>query len=112
MIEEKSLPALEAPSKGAIVKATVIALAVALLLLVTTVLPAEYGIDPLRTGALLGLTGLSKVSDTATGGAQHRYRLEFTRCNPGSIKLTPRTWVWLRARESRSNITCRKARLW
>jgi hypothetical protein len=68
MIEEKSLPALEAPSKRAIVKATVIALAVALLILVTTVLPAEYGIDPLRTGALLGLTGLSKTSETATGG--------------------------------------------
>ncbi len=68
MIEEKSLPALEAPSKGAIVKATVIALAVALLILFTTVLPAEYGIDPLRTGAALGLIGLSKASDTATAG--------------------------------------------
>jgi hypothetical protein len=68
MIEEKSLPALEAPSKGAIVKATVIALAVALLILFTTVLPAEYGIDPLRTGAMLGLIGLSKASDTATAG--------------------------------------------
>ena len=68
MIEEKSLPALEAPSKGAIVKATVIALAVALLILFTTVLPAEYGIDPLKTGALLGLTGLSKTSETDTGG--------------------------------------------
>ena len=68
MIEEKSLPALETPSKGAIVKATVIALAVALLILFTAVLPAEYGIDPLRTGAALGLIGLSKASDTATAG--------------------------------------------
>jgi hypothetical protein len=68
MIEEKSLPALETPSKGAIVKATVIALAVALLVLFTAVLPAEYGIDPLKTGAALGLIGLSKASDTATAG--------------------------------------------
>jgi len=68
MIEEKSLPALETPSKGAIVKATVIALAVALLILFTAVLPAEYGIDPLKTGAALGLIGLSKTSDTATAG--------------------------------------------
>jgi len=68
MIEERSSPALEAPSKGAIVKATVIALAVALLILFTAVLPAEYGIDPLRTGAALGLIGLSKASDTAAAG--------------------------------------------
>jgi hypothetical protein len=68
MIEEKSLPAVEAPSKSAIVKATFIALAVALLILFTTVLPAEYGIDPLKTGKALGLTGLSKVADTTAAG--------------------------------------------
>jgi hypothetical protein len=68
MTEAKSLPAFSAPSKGAIVKATVIALAVALVILFTTVLPAEYGIDPLKTGALLGLTGLSKAAETSTAG--------------------------------------------
>jgi hypothetical protein len=68
MIQEKNLPAVEVPSKGKIVKATAIALAVALVILFTVVLPAEYGIDPLKTGALLGLTGLSKAADTATGG--------------------------------------------
>jgi len=68
MIEEKSLPAVEAPSKSAIVKATFIALAVALLILFTTVLPAEYGIDPLRTGKALGLLGLSQAADTTAAG--------------------------------------------
>ena len=68
MIEEKHLPAVEAPSKGAIVKATLIALAVALVILFVAVLPAEYGIDPLKTGKALGLTGLSKASDTSTSG--------------------------------------------
>ena len=68
MIEEKNLPAVEARSKGAIVKATIIALAVALLILFTTVLPAEYGIDPLKTGKALGLTGLSKAADTTAAG--------------------------------------------
>jgi hypothetical protein len=62
MIEPK------APSKSAIVKATVIALAVALLILFTAVLPAEYGIDPLKTGKAFGLIGLSKATDTATAG--------------------------------------------
>lgn len=50
-----------APSKGALAKATGIALVVALLLLFTAVLPAEYGYDPLKTGALLGLTGIAKA---------------------------------------------------
>jgi len=68
MIEEKSLPAVETPSKGAIGKASLIALAVALLILFTTVLPAEYGIDPLKTGAALGLLGLSKAGDTTAAG--------------------------------------------
>jgi hypothetical protein len=64
MMEEKDLPKIEAPSRKAIAKATGIALAVALLLLFTAVLPAEYGVDPLKTGAALGLTGLSKSGDT------------------------------------------------
>jgi hypothetical protein len=68
MIEEKSPPAVEAPSKAAIVKATGIALAVALLILFTAVLPAEYGIDPLKTGAALGLTGLAKTASTTAAG--------------------------------------------
>jgi hypothetical protein len=55
-------PAVEIPSTKAIIKATVLALAVALVVLFTAVLPAEYGIDPLRTGALLGLTGISKAA--------------------------------------------------
>lgn len=43
----------------ALIKATTIALAVASLLLVTVVLPAEYGIDPLGTAGPLGLSALS-----------------------------------------------------
>jgi hypothetical protein len=68
MIEEKNLPAVEARSKVAIVKATIIALAVALVILFTAVLPAEYGIDPLKTGKALGLLGLSKAADTTAAG--------------------------------------------
>ena len=65
MIEQKDLSAVEAPSKERILKATGIAIAVALLLLFTVILPAEYGIDPLRTGAALGLTGISKAVEAA-----------------------------------------------
>ncbi len=58
--EQKVAPEMKAPSRKAIAKATGIALAVALFLLFTAVLPAEYAIDPLKTGAALGLTDLSK----------------------------------------------------
>jgi hypothetical protein len=53
-------PNINAPSKTALAKATGIALLIALLLLFTVVLPAEYGFDPLKTGRVLGLTGISK----------------------------------------------------
>jgi len=69
MTEEHSLPLVEPHSAGAIVKATLIALAVALVILFTAVLPAEYGIDPLRTGKALGLLGISKASDNGAGTA-------------------------------------------
>src|SRR5215469_12060564 len=55
---------VEAPSKKKILKATAIAFAVALLLLFTVILPAEYGIDPLKTGAALGLTGIAKATES------------------------------------------------
>jgi hypothetical protein len=56
----------EAPSKKTIAKATGIALIVALAILFTAVLPAEYGIDPLKTGALLHLTDLAKPTEPAS----------------------------------------------
>jgi hypothetical protein len=54
-------PAEAAPSTGALAKAAIVALVVAIVILVTIVLPAEYGIDPLGTGASTGLIGLSQT---------------------------------------------------
>ena len=48
-----------------LVKATLIALLLAGIVLITVVLPAEYGIDPLGTGELLGLAGLSSSGPQA-----------------------------------------------
>jgi hypothetical protein len=47
------------PTKAALFRSMLIALAVAAVLLVTVVLPAEYDIDPLGTGRLLGLVVLN-----------------------------------------------------
>jgi len=62
MVEQNDLQQVQAPSRKAIAKATGIALIVALVILFAAVLPAEYGIDPLKTGAALHLTDLAKTS--------------------------------------------------
>ena len=61
MSESKDAAAMQAPSKGQILKATLLAIVVAMVISFTVVLPAEYGIDPLHTGAALGLLTLSKT---------------------------------------------------
>jgi hypothetical protein len=48
------------PSTRTLAVTTVIALVVAAAILITTVLPAEYGIDPLGTGEALGLTAIAR----------------------------------------------------
>lgn len=52
-------PAL--PSARALLRSTVIALAIAASLLLTVVLPAEYGIDPTGVGRVLGLTQMGEI---------------------------------------------------
>ena len=59
----------ELPSKEKINRAALIAAGVAAVLLVTTVLPAEYGYDPTGAGRALGLTpmGEMKQKEAAAG---------------------------------------------
>jgi hypothetical protein len=49
------------PTSKQLIRSTVIAMIVAALLLMTTVLPGEYGIDPTGAGEVLGLTDMGKV---------------------------------------------------
>lgn len=53
--------ASELPSTGKLLKSTGIAAVIASALLVTVVLPAEYGVDPTRVGSLLGLTEMGRI---------------------------------------------------
>jgi hypothetical protein len=53
--------ASELPSTGRLLKSTGIAVVFASALLVTVVLPAEYGVDPTRVGSLLGLTEMGRI---------------------------------------------------
>jgi hypothetical protein len=53
--------AAELPSTAKLLKSTGVAAAVASALLVTVVLPAEYGVDPTRIGSVLGLTEMGRI---------------------------------------------------
>jgi len=70
MSEQIDVQQVQPPSKKSIARATGIALIVALVLLFTAVLPAEYGIDPLKTGAALHLTDLAKTAPPAPDSKQ------------------------------------------
>ena len=50
-----------APTSRQLIRSTLLAVVVAALLLVTCVLPAEYGVDPTGVGRLLGLTQMGEV---------------------------------------------------
>jgi hypothetical protein len=59
-MSENSAVLIEGHSKQQILRATAVAILVALAIFFVAVLPAEYGIDPLHTGAALGLMNLAK----------------------------------------------------
>lgn len=59
----------EPPSRKKIMVGTIVAIIVASVLLVTAILPAEYGIDPLGIGRALGLTAVFEAG-TAAAPAQ------------------------------------------
>lgn len=49
------------PSTAKLIRSTIIAGVASLVILVTIVLPSEYGIDPTRVGSLLGLTPMGEI---------------------------------------------------
>ena len=75
-----------ASSVRQIMVATVVAILVATLLLVAVILPAEYGIDPLGTGATLGLLGLAQDRPVALHSDE--YRLD-----SADLVVGPYDWV-------------------
>lgn len=62
--------ASELPSTGKLLKSTGIAAAIAAALLVTIVMPAEYGIDPTRVGSVFGLTEMGRIKVQLAAEAQ------------------------------------------
>lgn len=76
----------KAVSPRRIALAALAAFLTALLLFVTAVVPAEYGIDPLGTGQLFGLLALAQVPAITTESSE--YRLD-----AAELELAPSEWV-------------------
>lgn len=88
----------ELPSSRALLRSTIIALGVALLLLVTVVLPAEYGVDPTGVGRVTGLKRMGEIkmalareaaaADAATASATASATATATREVPSVVAAT------------------------
>ena len=63
-------------SKRKIIIATIFSLLVAAIILMTTILPAELNIDPLGTGKLLGIAGMSEEQQTV--GALNKQNIKYS----------------------------------
>ena len=89
MEEQIHAPAVEElPSKRQLNRATLAAAGVAAVLLVTTVLPAEYGVDPTGIGRVLGLTPMGEIKrDAATVESEAAPAAETAEADNGDILL-------------------------
>jgi len=96
------------PSTRRLLISTAIALAAAILILVAIVLPAEYAVDPLRVGRLLGLTAMAeakggvaaRAGNLSQGGAadvMHAHPRKFY-TGRVEIKVNPREELEYKAR--------------
>src|SRR5687768_609007 len=91
MEEPIHAPAIdELPSKRQLNRATLIAAGVAAVVLVTTVLPAEYGVDPTGIGRVLGLTPMGEMKrDAAAAPEAEPATATETAADNGDITLDP-----------------------
>lgn len=64
------------PTSGQLVRSTLLALVLAATLLITCVLPAEYGIDITGVGRPLGLTAMGEYKRAALAEAEMRAAAE------------------------------------
>ena len=66
-MNDASIQQVKQPTTAQLLKASAIALLVAVIILLTAVLPAEFGKDPTGIGAALGLTALYSAHEQVSG---------------------------------------------
>ncbi len=68
----------ELPSSSQLLRSTIIAALSAAVILVTVILPAEYGIDPTGAGSVLGLTEMGEIKRELSDEAANDHRTDGT----------------------------------
>ncbi|MCY7345454.1 MAG: hypothetical protein LH614_04465 [Pyrinomonadaceae bacterium] len=79
---------VELPSGKQLLRSTIIAVIIAAVLLVTIVLPAEYGIDPTRIGRVFGLTQMGEIKMTLAREAEQERANTVSTSQPTESKTT------------------------
>lgn len=79
----------ELPSAGQLLRSTVIAALIAAGLLVTAVLPAEYGIDPTGIGRVLGLTPMGEIKMALAAEAAAERAVPATQKPQSTVRTPP-----------------------
>lgn len=75
------------PSSQQLVKSTVISVVAAAALLVTVVMPSEYGIDPTGVGSVMGLTEMGEIKTQLAEEAELDRQNSVT--TPTPLQTTP-----------------------
>jgi len=82
----KNIPSdMEVPSTAKLIKSTIIAAVTSLVLLVTVVMPAEYGIDPTGVGKVIGLKKMGEIKVSLAQEAEAEKKAELAASAGGAI---------------------------
>ena len=73
------------PSTARLVKSTILAMVSAVVILVTVVLPAEYGIDPTGAGRVLGLTEMGDIKNELAKEAEEDRKMDRQSSNQSDL---------------------------
>ena len=76
---------VELPSSNKLLKSTLIALIVAIVLLFTVILPAEYGVDPTGVGKMLGLTEMGEIKQQLANESEQDVQKPASELNSGIV---------------------------
>ncbi|WP_404362766.1 hypothetical protein [Marinobacter sp.] len=79
----------ELPSSAKLVRSTIIAATVALVLLVTVVMPAEYALDPTGAGRVLGLMEMGEIKEQLKEEAVADDAAQMVTVQPSSEETAP-----------------------
>jgi len=79
----------ELPSTAKLIRSTIISAIVALVLLVTVVMPAEYAMDPTGVGRLLGLTDMGEIKQQLADEAAADEAAQLTAVPSAAQELSP-----------------------